>query len=197
VELGLHRQALFIIVISTRSEVLADEVAEGAARGFDLEGGSILVHHTMPEDFILMLLDEAVVERVYRGSRPFHCPRFSFQFKKWSRFVHASTATLSSIVDVELRGIPTHAWERSTAEQLPRESCWVLDLHPDMVAKRDLSSFLLWAWCSAPDRIHPKMELLIPELLQLIVEGPLDKRALNYSIKITAIPVALSLMVEV
>jgi hypothetical protein len=112
------------------------------------------IHHTMPGDFLLLLPDVVAVELVYASSRPFHGPCFSLQFKKWLRFIHAEGTSLPSLVDVEIRGIPVHAWERSTVEQPLRDSCWVQELCPETMAKQDLSSFQLRAWSLASDRIH-------------------------------------------
>jgi hypothetical protein len=93
----------------------------------------------------------------------FHVPCFTLQFKKWSHFIHAEGTALPSLVDVEIRGIPVHAWERSAAEQMLSESCCVQELHPDTMAKQELSSFQLCAWSSALDRIHQLMVLVVPE----------------------------------
>jgi hypothetical protein len=42
-------------VIGTRPVVLADEVIVEVARSFQLEEGSMRIHNTMPEDFLLLL----------------------------------------------------------------------------------------------------------------------------------------------
>jgi hypothetical protein len=97
-------------------------------------------------------------ERVL-GAGVFHCPRFSLQFKRWSRLAHASSSELPFLLDVELRGIPAHAWSRSTAERILGESCWVADVLPSTMAKQDLSSYKLKAWSFAPDRLPQAMEL--------------------------------------
>jgi hypothetical protein len=103
---------------------------------------------------------------------------------------------LSSLIDVEIRGILAHAWEHSTAEQLLRDSCWIQELHPDTEAKHDLHSFQLRAWCSAPERIHQRMGFIILER-GLPVEGAsLTKQALAYPIEITTLSVASPSTVE-
>jgi hypothetical protein len=54
-------------------------------------------------------------------------------FRRWSRLRNASVVVLPSLVDVELKGIPAHAWELETAKHLLDEWCWVRGLHPDTV----------------------------------------------------------------
>jgi hypothetical protein len=134
-ELELRHHGLFILVIGTRPVVLVDEVIAEVARSFQLWEDLLNIHHTMPEDFLLMLSDEAMAVRLYDDGRPFHGPRFSLQFKKWLHFAHAEGFSLSSLVDIEIRGIPVHAREHLMAEQLLRDSCWIQELHPDTEAK--------------------------------------------------------------
>jgi hypothetical protein len=195
-ELELRCRGLFVSVISTRSVILANEVVTEVARSFQLDGSLLKIHHSMSEDFLLLLPDEETTEWVFDGGKPLHGPWFSLQFKKWTRFVHVTEISLPSLVDIEIRGIPAHAWERSTAEQLLRDSCWIVELHQETLDKQDLSSFQLRVWCSAPNYIPHRMELVIPE-----PEMPMDgntpvKRTLSYPIEITAILAASPSMVE-
>ncbi|OQU83340.1 hypothetical protein SORBI_3005G110412 [Sorghum bicolor] len=106
-------------------------------------------------------------------------------FRRWSRLKDASAVVLPSLVDVELSGVPAHAWELETAEHLLDEWCWVRELHPDTVNRRDYS-FRLKAWCSQPELIPADMELVIVEPPLLSEEDPPRKRALKYDIKIAS-----------
>jgi hypothetical protein len=63
------------------------------------------------------------------------------------------------------------------------------------VAKQDLSSFQLRAWCSTPDHIQHHMELIIPEPTMSADVSP-TKQALSYPVEIMTIAVASSLMVK-
>jgi hypothetical protein len=114
--------------------------------------------------------------KAYRG------PHFSLKFKRWSRFTHASSTIMSGMVEVEIRGIPEHAWFRSTAENILRDSCWISDVHPDTLQKKDYSAFRVSAWCFDPGRLHRDMDLLIVE------PGlhALEKRCLTYKISVSA-----------
>jgi hypothetical protein len=67
------------------------------------------------------------------------------------------------LVDIEVRGIQAHTWDLSTASQLLRDSCYVVELFPATVNKTNYSSFLLRAYCFDPVKLHHSMELHIIE----------------------------------
>jgi hypothetical protein len=179
------RRALFVTIIGTRPEVLGSEVIEEVARSFEIEADSMSIHQTFPEDFILILSDEDAATKVLNGGRVLRGPQFHIQFKRWTRLAHATAAALPSLVDIEIQGIPLHAWGRSTAEQLLGNSCWIIDVHPDTSLKSDFSAFRLRAWCCELEKLQRAMNLVIAE------PTPADhvKRCLSYSIEVTVTPV--------
>jgi hypothetical protein len=81
-ELELRQCSLFVSAIGTRPVVLVDEVVAEVAHSFHLKEGSLQIHCSMLKEFLLLLPDAAVVERVYAEGRAFHGPRFSLQFKR-------------------------------------------------------------------------------------------------------------------
>jgi hypothetical protein len=85
------------------------------ARGFNIDEISMAISWTTLKDFLLRLLSLAVAERVFNDGMPFQGPRFTLFFKWWTRLVGAEAAALRVSIGVEFYGIPTHAWERSTA----------------------------------------------------------------------------------
>lgn len=170
------RKALFVSVVGTRPEVQGVEVLEEVALSFGIDVAAMAIHQAMPEDFLLFLPDEDTVSRVYGGGRLFRGPRFNLHFKRWTRCAHASTATLPALVDVKIRGIPPHAWARSTVEHLLHGSCLISELHPATVEKSDLSSFMLRAWCFNPVLLHRDMDLLIVE------PGPAASQQQRYAV---------------
>jgi hypothetical protein len=78
-----------------------------------------------PEDFIIFLPDSATTDRVFNTGKPLHAPGFSVFFWHWTRVAHGQAAALPAFVELELRGIPAHAWSKSTAQWLLGCSCWV------------------------------------------------------------------------
>jgi hypothetical protein len=169
----------------SETSIFGPEVIEEVARSFEIEADSMSIHQTFPEDFILILSDEDAATKVLNGGRVLRGPQFNIQFKRWTRLAHATAAPLPSLVDIEIQGIPLHAWGRSTAEQLLGNSCWITDVHPDTSLKRDFSSFRLRAWCCELEKLQCAMNLVIVE------PTPADhvKRCLSYSIEVTVTPV--------
>ncbi|XP_035820086.1 uncharacterized protein [Zea mays] len=170
------RRALFVSVVGTRPMVRGDEVIEELARSFSINPDDMSIQQATPEDFLLFLPDEHTATQILNEGRPFRGPGFSLNFKRWTRFSHASTTSMAALVDIEIRGIPAHAWDISTAKMLLQDSCWVLELLRDSG-----TSFLLRAWCFDPKYLHSEMELHI-------VEPGSDeqkKRCLSYNISMT------------
>jgi hypothetical protein len=92
---------------------------------------------------------------------PFHGPGFTLYIKRWSRLAHADRASLPAphadraslpaLIDTELLGIPTHAWEMATAQTLLNGSCWPAPC----TQIRHSSSANLWLWPAYWLRIWP------------------------------------------
>jgi hypothetical protein len=184
-ELTLCR-ALFITVAGTRPEVLGVEVLE-VAHNFDVNIEAMWIHQVLSEDFLLILPDEATASRVLNDGKAYKGPHFSLMFKRWSRFTHASSTIMSGMVEVEIRGIPEHAWFRSMAENILRDSCWISEVHPNTLQEKDFSSFHVSAWCFDPGRLHRVMDL------HIIEPGlhTLEKRCLTFKISVSVTPAHL------
>jgi hypothetical protein len=134
-----------------------------------------------------VLSDEAAVLRVYNERRPILLPPFTLVCRRWSHFKNASSASLPILVDVELEGIPAHAWELETVEHLLDEWCWASELHPNTANRRDYSSFRLRAWSVQPELVPTAMELAIVEPPVLAEEA--FKSVLCYQVKVAVSPV--------
>ncbi|CAN6380971.1 unnamed protein product [Urochloa humidicola] len=81
---------------------------------------------------------------------------------RWTRYVQSTAGgALPVSVEIDIRGIPAHAWEFCTAEVLLDDHCWIGGLHPDTADRRDV--FTVRAWCSDPTSIPSEMELEIVE----------------------------------
>ncbi|KAF0922191.1 hypothetical protein E2562_028784 [Oryza meyeriana var. granulata] len=179
------RHTLTVVVVGNSSVISVEVVKTEIARGFHLDPNALVLCRAMSDGFLLMLPDEATAELVYNGGRPLLATSFRLFFRRWSRFANSTGTVLSSLIDVELRGIPAHAWDLATAQQLLDENCWIRELHSDTASRRDYSSFRLTAWCSHPERIPPAMDLLIVEPPMGAEEVPAVKRALSYPVDIS------------
>jgi hypothetical protein len=179
------RRALFVTIVGTRPKVLGREVVEEVARFFQIIEDDMVIHHSKSEDFILFLPDERTATRVLNGGQVFRGPRFSLHFKRWTRFAHATATVLPCLVDVEVRGLPAHAWSRSTVERLLGDSCLVTEVFSEAMLRKDFSSFLLRAWCRNPDELHRAMDLIVVEPSF----GGHEQQCLSYSVEVVVVPV--------
>jgi hypothetical protein len=93
--------------------------------------------------------------------------------------------TLLIVVNVELRGVPTHAWEASTAQVLLGGSCLVRAPLPDTTARCDLSVFSISVWAMQLDSIPPVVNLIILEPTPVHAEFPAVKRSLLYKVQVS------------
>ncbi|KAF8719878.1 hypothetical protein HU200_024639 [Digitaria exilis] len=180
-ELDLRR-GLLVTITGSRPAVSGEQVIQETARAFGLDVEALQITKTAPEDFLLILPNVSTADRVLNGGRPVVGPEFSFQFKRWSRLVNASCTELPVLVDVELRGVPAHAWDKKTAAQLLGDSCWICSLHQDTVDRRDLTAFKVSGWCTAPELVLAD-DLFIPEPTEVAEERPSAKRGLLYPIE--------------
>lgn len=180
------RRALLITVGGNRPAVLPEQVLEEVAAEFDVAVEDMSIIAAAPKDFLLILPDLRSANTVYNDGQPVHSPNFSLHFKRWTRLALARAAALPDLVDIELHGVPAHAWELATAQHLLRGVCWVCSLHPETAARRDLTSFRLTAWCLRRDLVPSAVDLFIPEPPVQENELPPLKRGLAYPIDVIA-----------
>jgi hypothetical protein len=166
-ELRLRQCALFVVVTGSRPRVAAETLADEVAAGFGLDASSFSVHRSCPEDFVLILNSEEVANQVYNNGVVFNSLSGSFKFLRWSRLAHAEVVAFPSPVLVEFKGVPIHAWDLATAQNLLRDHCTDVELHPDTVNRHDFSSFKVFGWCRRPHLIPNLVELLVPEPLMM------------------------------
>jgi hypothetical protein len=108
-----------------------------------------------------LLPDEAMVNSLQWGS-PLHTPTFSLFFKRWTRLARADTAVLIVPVELELWGIPAHAWGLSTVQRVLSSTCCMQSLHADTAAQRSLCvsyyGMVLMSGINSADgfHVHPR-----------------------------------------
>jgi hypothetical protein len=176
------RKALFVAIAGTRPVVQGSEVLDEVARSFGVSIDKMSIHHSSPEDFLLFLPGEETTSRVFNDGRLFTGPRFCILFKRWSRFSHASLSRMTHLVDVQIRGIPGHAWFRSTMEAILEDSCHIVEVHSNTLLKKELSSFVVRAWCFDFKKLQRQMTLhIIEKGLQSNERG-----CLSYNVNVSA-----------
>jgi hypothetical protein len=81
----------------------------------------------------------------------------------WTRLAHAQSETLYNRIQLELVGIPPHAWNLTTVRKFLAPFCWVEHLHDATMHKDDLKELILTAWTVHPFAIPPSRKLHIVE----------------------------------
>jgi len=153
------------------------------ASRFEIEEASLSLLHFGPEQFLLILPGVELVERVLNDRRPIITLSLRLHVMRWTRFLHATAASLPVAVEINLRGIPAHAWELATVAQLLNDHCWISEIHPTTLDRRDV--FTVIAWCSHPGLIPQVLELEILEPLLAAGGSRPVRRTLVYPISVS------------
>jgi hypothetical protein len=96
---------------------------------------------------------------------------FVLVFKRSTRQLHATAMNLFYHVTIQLRGIPAHAHQLSTARQILSPACSKLQLVNPTVGY--VHSLTIHAWCVHPDLIPRAKIIHIPEPEEVFIHGPL------------------------
>lgn len=131
------------------------------ARQFEVDESLLRLLPFGPARFLLILPSSELMERIYNGGRPIITSTLRLHVMRWTRFLHSTAASLQCAVEIDLLGIPAHAWELSSAEQLLNDHCWISGVHPATADRRDC--FRVSAWCSDPALIPSEMT---PEIVE-------------------------------
>lgn len=183
---------LVVLVVGDLATTLVDVLAAELYGRYGLPTRSLEVHCLGPADYMLVFADEATAIVVYNEGRPLQFLGVSLHLRWWSSFSKATGVTLPDLVDVELRGVPAHAWELKTAEHLLDEWCWIRNVHPDTIVRWDYSVFSVFAWSLRPESIPAAIDLVISEPPVMVEEVPPVKWALEYPNEVTVLPVEMS-----
>lgn len=184
-EEDLSSRALVVTVVSGCPELTVCSFA----KRFEIEVSSLSLRRFGDARFLLILPNAELAERVYNGGRPFITSELRVHVMRWSRLLNSTASSLPSPVEVDIRGIPAHAWDFSTAELLLCDHGWIGSAHPDTADHRDV--FKVVAWCATPESIPLKMELEIVEPPVVSSDPRPQKRSLVYPISLSLSPVEL------
>uniref|UniRef100_A0A8I6YW20 DUF4283 domain-containing protein n=1 Tax=Hordeum vulgare subsp. vulgare TaxID=112509 RepID=A0A8I6YW20_HORVV len=112
-------------------------------------------------------------------------PRFTLSLRPWCKLAHASSGGFEHRVELELRGIPAHAWNVATAEHILGTTVWIERLHPRTRSRADLDVFRLAGRTHDPDAIRRTASLEVVELLPGAGSSAPTVRILSYPISIS------------
>jgi hypothetical protein len=126
-------KAVVVTVINNRSTVSADEIAMLIAPRLEVEIPSLVLRQLSSSSFLLFLPRVEMVLSLTEQCPLLQAATFSIACKRWSRFADSTGGVLPSLVEFELKGIPTHAWESSIVAQLLSPFACIRRVHPGML----------------------------------------------------------------
>lgn len=136
------KRAMLITCIGDAASVSLREVSELLAYKFDLVAESMVLHRVGPVEFLVFMEDEdSVIKVANSNNRPTDNASIRLHYRQWSCSVHVTDAVLPRLVDIDLHGVPAHAWEVSLAESLLNRFGWIKEIHETTRVREDYSSF--------------------------------------------------------
>jgi hypothetical protein len=143
--------ALVAVISGSKPHVSLLNVHSWVANSFNILRDCFQVKIFQPEDFIITFSYYDDMLRVLHDP-PAAAP-FSLVLKHWWHQLTANVENLRFKVQLEICGIPAHAWNLSMAQQLLSSSC--SHVHPSTASssKADFQLFMVEALCVHPDLI--------------------------------------------
>jgi hypothetical protein len=161
------------------------EIAALLAPRLIINETSLVIRRISASSLLLILPDMAKADLLVIRWPLIRTVSFSVICKRWARFLGASGVALPFLVDLEIGGIPVHAWETSTVEHILSPYAWIHQVHQETLALQDLSCFRCSAWCTDPSTIPASRDLWIVESVQVVEGNVGETMALSYPITIS------------
>ncbi|KAM0841266.1 hypothetical protein ACQ4PT_059114 [Festuca glaucescens] len=186
--------ALVAFVSGKRAYIPLSEAGAALAARVPQAEDNFTVHRAWPADFLFVCSNWHVQDEVMAADAA-HGRDFSLRFSPWNRQLQAMQCRMRFRAHFELKGVPAHAWNRSTATAVLSSDAWVECLGAVTANREDLGRFQVVAWTNDVS-VFPKVkELLIEELDDLMEEDegmvlpgdaliPLEKNMLRYLVSV-------------
>jgi hypothetical protein len=100
-----------ITVFGNMEVVSANDIAAPLASRLEVDEGSLVIRQLSTSSFLLMLPSDGLVQQLCGRWSVVRANSFSLSCKRWSRLMNSSGSTLAQLLEVELDGIPVHAWK--------------------------------------------------------------------------------------
>ncbi|KAI4988605.1 hypothetical protein ZWY2020_035845 [Hordeum vulgare] len=142
------------------SRCLASAICYGPWSGEMGDADMLSVHPHRPGDFLLRF--RSMDDHARMATDSLHTRRFTLVFSPWGELVSVEPVMAQFHVRIEMRGIPDHAWNCSSALTLLAPFRLIKEIAPKTRSERDLSVFRLTAWTANLDVVPCSSELLLP-----------------------------------
>lgn len=188
---SLLQRVLLAMVAGNRNGVSRAEVTEFLRTRFNLPLDEFSVHLHHQEEFLIRFSSEEARAHVTNGN--VRSPRCRLILHPWSSLAGTEPVSLLFHVDMEIRGIPDHAWHISSAYTLLAPFCLIENLAPETRDASDMSVFRLSAWTVNPDGIPRSSELLLPAKDTVILDAN-PAKAERLAVRLLRWPVSIHVM---
>jgi hypothetical protein len=156
-------RAVVVTIAGTRWPELTLDAAAGAIHdGLELTRFDFSIREYEPADFLILCRSGEVRDKILNKKRVI-TSLFTLLFSPWSRFNNAQQMEVPLLADVEIRGIPSHAWEQRTADVLLEGSGLVESVDASTMNRYDMSCFRVTLRTHSVDAIPAVRWLAVPE----------------------------------
>lgn len=173
------------------------EAGEAVAARVPRAADNFTVHHAWPADFLIVCSSRRIRDDIM-GADVVDGRGFSLRFSPWNRQLQAVRRTFRFRVHLELTGVPSHAWNKTTATAVLGSAAWLERLSASTASREDIGRFQVVAWTDSLELLPREKRLLIEEPDDLMEEDdglvlpgdaliPLEKTMLQYSIRIRVV----------
>jgi hypothetical protein len=138
-------RAVVVTVAGTRwPELTLDAAARAIHDKLRLTPLDFSIREAEPADFLILCRSGAVRDTLVNAKRVTNS-RFTLLLSPWSRSNNAQEVEVPILAELEIRGIPAHAWEQRTAETLLAGSGLVESVDASTMSRYDMSCFKVTA----------------------------------------------------
>lgn len=156
--------ALLALVLGKRPAVTPAAMVQCLQDFYNIDGETLIVRRTRPDDFIVRFTSVDDLERVLGSPTPEGAP-FVLRWRRWSRLIMGSSGAFRYRVLVAMKGLPSHALFEDVAQAvLANAGAKVECAAPEAVSDpNDERELFVVAWCAHLDLVPDEMMIAIPE----------------------------------
>jgi hypothetical protein len=161
-EADLERAVVVTVAGYQLPELTLDAVASAIHEKLGLMRFDFSIRDSEPADFLILCKSSEVHDRILNGKQVV-ASRFTLLFSPWSRRNNAQQEAMPILAGLEIRGIPSHAWEQRTTEVLLAGNGLVEYVDAATMNRYDMSCFRLTVRTHSIDAIPAVRWLAVPE----------------------------------
>ncbi|KAM0892567.1 hypothetical protein ACQ4PT_025669 [Festuca glaucescens] len=155
-------RAVMVTIVGHRPEVTPDAAAEVIRSQLALEPADFSIRAFELADFLILCRSTDVRDAILQVEVA-SSSLCTLHLAPWSRRAGATLREAPFLADLEIRGIPAHAWAERTAVKLLEGAGIVDEVAPATANRSDMSCFKLAVWTHDITSIPAVRWLAVPE----------------------------------